>query len=125
FNPWPGTVAKFRGRVCKILKTSVTSSPPQLRRGEPRPQSGRGWGGAGQENESFDQHHPGATRHPSSAEEGSLLISKASLRVICGNNTMLEILSIQPEDRKSVSGTDFANGAHIQAGEKFESLMDN
>src|SRR5207247_4380710 len=23
FNPWPGTAAKFRGVVCKILKTSV------------------------------------------------------------------------------------------------------
>src|SRR5262249_10059489 len=47
------------------------NSPPQLRRGEPRPQSGRGWGGVGQEIESFDQHHPGAPRPPSSAEEGS------------------------------------------------------
>src|SRR5262249_17785708 len=26
FNPWPGTVAKFRGRVCKILKTSPSPS---------------------------------------------------------------------------------------------------
>jgi hypothetical protein len=59
------------------------SSPPQLRRGEPRPRSaspigrsinrGRGWGGVGQENQSIDQRHPGASRHPSSAEEGSLL----------------------------------------------------
>jgi hypothetical protein len=24
------------------------------------------------ENQSFNQHHPGASRHPSSAEEGSL-----------------------------------------------------
>jgi methionyl-tRNA formyltransferase len=105
FNPWPGTVAKFRGRICKILRTS--------------------WSGASQENESFDQHHPGATRHPSSAEEGSLLISKASLAVVCGDNTLLEILSIQPEGRKAVSGTDFSNGARMQPGEKFESLMDN
>ena len=27
--------------------------------------------GVGQENQSIDQHHPGASRHPSSAEEGS------------------------------------------------------
>jgi RecB family exonuclease len=58
------------------------SSPPQLsakrepdkakpqERGEPRP-FGRGWGGVGQENQPVDQHHPGASRHPSSAEEGS------------------------------------------------------
>ncbi len=45
------------------------SSPPQLRRGKPR--RSRGWAGVGQEIDSFDQHHPGASRHPSSAEEGS------------------------------------------------------
>jgi 2-oxoglutarate dehydrogenase E2 component (dihydrolipoamide succinyltransferase) len=62
----------------------ASSSPPQLRRGEPGQQSSPGWGGAGQENRSVDQHRPGASieaspyrarpsgRHPSSAEEGSL-----------------------------------------------------
>src|SRR5262249_47544028 len=46
-------------------------------RGEPRPRSaspiGRSLnkGGVGQEIKSLDQHHPGAPRHPSSAEEGS------------------------------------------------------
>src|ERR1051326_4365759 len=59
-----------------------TCSPPQLRRGEPKPQSasligrsiskGLGWGGVGQKVQSFDQHHPGASRRPSSPEEGSL-----------------------------------------------------
>jgi oxygen-independent coproporphyrinogen-3 oxidase len=44
------------------------NSPPQLRRGEPRPRGGRGWGGVGPLRHSFDQHHPGASRHPSSAE---------------------------------------------------------
>src|SRR2546421_10695873 len=59
----------------------LKSSPPQLRRGEPRCK--RGWGGVGREIDSFDQHHPGdllidasryrarpSGRHPSSAEEG-------------------------------------------------------
>jgi mono/diheme cytochrome c family protein len=47
-----------------------TASPRQLKRGKPT-RSG-GWGGAGQEIEFLDQHHPDASRHPSSAEEGSL-----------------------------------------------------
>src|SRR5437016_6318444 len=64
-------------------------SPPQLRRGKPR--RSLGWGGAGQKNQSVDQHHPGAAsleaspyrvralrRHPSSAEEGSFLLSRVS-----------------------------------------------
>jgi methionyl-tRNA formyltransferase len=29
FNPWPGTVAKFRGRICKILTTAMESSAGQ------------------------------------------------------------------------------------------------
>src|SRR5207244_817227 len=33
----------------------------------------RGRRGAGQENQSVGQHHPGASRHPSSTEEGSLM----------------------------------------------------
>lgn len=89
FNPWPGTVARFRGMTCKILRTSLVNSPP---------------------------HAVGA---------GSLLVSGHSLAVVCGDSAMLVVLLIQPENRKAVSGTDFANGARIQPGEKFESLMDN
>ena len=89
FNPWPGTVARFRGMTCKILRTSLVNSPP---------------------------HAVGA---------GSLLVSGHSLAVVCGDSAMLAVLLIQPENRKAVSGTDFANGARIQPGEKFESLMDN
>src|SRR5207244_7427434 len=40
------------------------------------------WGGAGQENHSVDQHHPGAARHPSSAEEGSVPLSDGLLHLI-------------------------------------------
>ena len=85
----PEEVAEWRNCI------EPSSSPPQLRRGQPRPRSasplgrsankGRGWGGVGQEIRSFDQHHPGASRPPSleaspdwarasrSAEEGSAI----------------------------------------------------
>jgi methionyl-tRNA formyltransferase len=56
---------------------------------------------------------------------GALVVSKDRLGVICGDGMPLEIVIIQPENRKPVSARDFANGARIQAGEKFESLMDN
>jgi methionyl-tRNA formyltransferase len=87
FNPWPGTVAKFRGQVCKILKTTVD-----------------------------------AGAHGAPLQAGSVLASKGRLFVICGDGLPLEVLSIQPENRKAVSGGDFANGARIQAGEKFETV---
>jgi methionyl-tRNA formyltransferase len=88
FNPWPGTVAKFRGRVCKIVRSAVAADRPPL-------------------------------------QPGLIQASRNALTVVCGNGTLLEILSIQPEGRKSVSGMDFANGARMQLGEKFESVMDN
>jgi methionyl-tRNA formyltransferase len=93
FNPWRGTVAKFRGRVCKILRTTVAADI--------------------------------AGGHRPALKPGSIELSKTSLAVVCSEGTFLEILSIQPEGRKAVSGTDFANGARIQPGEKFESMMDN
>jgi methionyl-tRNA formyltransferase len=92
FNPWPGTMTKFRGTNCKILKTVVGAV-------ENRP--------------------------PLQFEPGTVVGSKGRLIVICGDRWPLEILSIQPENRKTVSGADFANGARIQAGEKFEAVMDN
>src|ERR1051326_4472174 len=79
----PGITAKHVG---------LQNSPPQLRRGEPRPRSaspigqsineGRGWGGVGQQNDSLDQHHPGALRHPSSAEEGSFALTPDQLNAL-------------------------------------------
>src|SRR5437016_3408143 len=54
--------------VLENLGFRIDSSPPQMRRGEPRPRSaspiGRslnkslGWGGADQEDHLFEQHHP-------------------------------------------------------------------
>jgi len=67
----------------------------------------------------------GAKSPPLQFEPGTVVSSKGHLSVMCGNGVPLEIVSIQPENRKSVSGADFANGARIQAGEKFEAVMDN
>jgi methionyl-tRNA formyltransferase len=94
FNPWPGTVTKFRGSICKILKTKIEESR-------------------------------GRTPDLPNSNPGSIVVSKRSLSVVCGDGNPLEILSIQPENRKPVSGADFANGARIQPDEKFGSLMDN
>jgi methionyl-tRNA formyltransferase len=96
FNPWPATVTKFRGTICKILKTSLPSP------------TGRGQSAVG-----------------ARVRAGSIQLSKGSLSVVCGDGNLLEILSIQPENRKAVSGADFANGARIQADEKFQPVMDN
>jgi methionyl-tRNA formyltransferase len=92
FNPWPGTVTKFRAGLCKILGTRVGDAYAGLAHDLTQQES----------------------------EPGLLVASKQSLAVVCGDSTLLELLSIQPENRKAVSGADFANGARIRAGEKFE-----
>jgi len=58
------------------------------------------------------------------AEPGTILLTKEAFRVICGAGT-LEIIQLQPENRKSVLALDFANGARIQPGEKFVRVADN
>jgi methionyl-tRNA formyltransferase len=60
-----------------------------------------------------------------SLQPGSVMASKGRLAVMCGDGWGLEILTIQPENRKAVSGSDFANGARIQPGEKFIAFNDN
>jgi methionyl-tRNA formyltransferase len=92
FNPWPGTVVKFRGHVCKILKTNLNVA-----------------GGH-------------SLPHP---DPGTIVASKGQLVVVCGDGNPIEILSIQPANRKAISGADFANGLRVQPGEKFQAVMDN
>jgi methionyl-tRNA formyltransferase len=58
-------------------------------------------------------------------DPGHILLEKRALKVVCGQRTILEVREVQPENRKMVSGADFANGARIQSGEKFEQLADN
>jgi len=88
FNPWPGTVTRFRGNSCKVLRTRL--------------------GTTGQ-----------------SAAPGAIQLWKGKLNVVCGDGESIEIVSIQPPNRKAVSGADFANGARIQPDEKFGSMIDN
>jgi methionyl-tRNA formyltransferase len=57
-------------------------------------------------------------------EPGLIGWDKRVLRVSCGEG-ILEILELQPENRKPVSGIDFANGARLAAGEKFQPMTDN
>jgi methionyl-tRNA formyltransferase len=95
FNPWPGTVTRFRNSIVKILRTSPSASAEA---GVDRALSGRA---------------------------GSIELSKRSLGVVCGDDKVLDVLLMQAQGRKPVSGLDFANGMRIQPGEKFQPLLDN
>ena len=90
FNPWPGTVTRFRGGMCKILKT-----------------------------------HVGSESAVAVAETGGIVVENNALRVRCGAGTILDVLELQPENRKPVSGKDFVNGARVRPDEKFQAVADN
>ncbi len=88
FNPWPGSVTRFRGALCKILKSKPGAAAPLV-------------------------------------DPGSIVLSRQSLSVVCGDAVLLELLEVQPENRKPIPATAFANGARITAGDKFEQVGDN
>lgn len=48
---------------------------------------------------------------------GRILGNKGPIKVACGHNTVLELLEVQQEGRKRVSGTDFRNGLRIVENE--------
>ena len=53
----------------------------------------------------------------SSGEPGQIIEAHGDrLSVACGNETLLRILELQPEDSRRMSARDFLNGAHLKAG---------
>jgi methionyl-tRNA formyltransferase len=84
FNPWPGTLARFRGNACRILKSKVGQSIE-------------------------------GTEAP-----GTVTAIKGQVSVTCGDRVRLHLIEVQIPGKKPVSGSDFANGMRIQAGECFD-----
>jgi methionyl-tRNA formyltransferase len=55
----------------------------------------------------------------SDAAPGTILVKKNELLVVCGDATVLRLLTVKVEGRKEVSAAEFANGARLQSGERF------
>ncbi len=53
---------------------------------------------------------------------GCIVPDSGRLRVRCGDGGLLEILRLQPESRKAVSGVEFSNGVHLRPDERFGSM---
>jgi methionyl-tRNA formyltransferase len=53
-----------------------------------------------------------------SLEPGTLIADRGSLRVICGQGTLLDAKEIQLEGRKRLAPRDFLNGVNISPGER-------
>jgi methionyl-tRNA formyltransferase len=57
---------------------------------------------------------------PSLLEPGTLAADHGRLLVACGQGTLLEVLEVQREGRKRLSGREFLNGVRLASGEKLD-----
>lgn len=55
----------------------------------------------------------------SAGSPGSLAWQQGKLRVTCGGATVMELTHVKLEGRKQIPAAEFANGARLQAGERF------
>ena len=53
------------------------------------------------------------------AAPGTILAARATVRVVCGGGSLLELGNVKLEGRKEITAAEFANGARLQAGERF------
>ena len=56
------------------------------------------------------------------ADPGAIGLTGGKLQVCCGDARLLEVVHLQLENRKAVSGPDFARGVRLQPGDRFTSI---
>ena len=91
FLPWPGAYASFRGQNCHLWGEPVSNKLV-----EPSPPRSK------------------------AASPGTLLVQGDAVTVACGRATLLRLLHVKVEGRKQVSAAEFARGAHLHGGERFD-----
>ncbi|HEV2196428.1 MAG TPA: methionyl-tRNA formyltransferase [Candidatus Acidoferrum sp.] len=99
FTPWPGAYTTFRGQSCHLWGEPIVdpnSLPAEL----------------------LDGPAYAAAR----SAPGTLVGTKNDWLVSCGNATFLRLQSVKLESRNQISTAEFANGAHIRPGERFDNL---
>jgi methionyl-tRNA formyltransferase len=53
------------------------------------------------------------------AAAGTIVAERATVRVVCGAGSLLQLAHVKLEGRKQITAAEFANGARLQAGERF------
>jgi methionyl-tRNA formyltransferase len=110
FTPWPGSYSTFRAAPCQLLFRSTDYSAPSCALGEMNL--------FGAPNESSSPSHPSVTTSPAPLP-GSISLQNGNLLVSCGQKTLLQVSRVKLEGRKQISAQEFANGNHVQDGERF------
>ena len=59
----------------------------------------------------------GVRSQESAVAPGELSVDKDRLFVVCGERTVLELLTVQPEGKKRMAARDFVHGYHPKSGE--------
>ncbi len=90
FVPWPGAYTEFRGQTCHVWGRPV-------------------------ETERFQR----VSQRGDDAKPGTVHAHRGQVFVTCGAATGMELTHVKLEGRKRVSAAEFANGARLQAGERF------
>ena len=62
---------------------------------------------------------PVSNEKAEAAPPGAIFARGAMVRVVCGAGSLLELGNVKLEGRKEVRAVEFANGARLQAGERF------
>jgi len=88
FNPWPGAYSNFRGKGIHVWKAAL--APPETRR--PAAEAG--------------------------LEPGLLFVAHGRLLAVAGEGTSLELVEVQLEGRRRLSGRDFLNGVRLQPDDR-------
>ena len=91
FTPWPGAYITFRGQTCHLWGVPV-----------------------------FKEAGTGLSFHAAGAVPGTLFVEGKNVLVSCGGTTFLRIITVKREGRKEVSAPEFANGARLKNGERFD-----
>ena len=101
FTPWPGSYTTFRGRICHILGEPVSND---LQEGSWTSQDGRHQVPAAQED----------------TKPGTIRLVGQELLVSCGRATGLRLLSVKQEGGRKLDALEFASGARLTEGERFD-----
>ena len=88
FAPWPGAYTTFRGKGIQVWKAAVAPAKTN------------------------------GSQAATALEPGSLFSAHGELLAAAGHGTVLELVEVQIEGRRRISGRDFLNGIRLQPDER-------
>jgi len=111
FTPAPGAWTTLRGRRLKVLEARVAAGPGEASPGLPGARTARGGGAVTAATPAPVAGAPGLAPGEIRLDPGGALLAGAG-------GGMVELVRVQPDGRRPMSGAEFARGARLAAGER-------